>query len=70
MSTFFLIKIHRQGNVCSKTLQQQNPPVLNCSYWLIQVDLYTGHKTVVCVYIIQSSILRLAIKTVIITSTT
>ena len=31
----------------SKTLHQQNPPVLNWRCQVIQVELYNGHKTVV-----------------------
>ena len=31
----------------SKTLHQQNPPVLNWKRWLMQADLYNGRKTVV-----------------------
>jgi len=38
------LKIMGKG---SKTLQQQNPPVLNWRCWLMQVDLYNGHKMVV-----------------------
>ena len=33
----------------SKTLLQQNAPVLNCGCQLMQVDLYDGCKMVVCV---------------------
>ena len=29
----------------SETLLQQNPPVLSWRCWLMQVDLYNGHKT-------------------------
>jgi len=29
----------------SKTLQQQDSPVLNWSCWLMQVDLFNGRKT-------------------------
>jgi len=32
----------------SKTLLQQNPPVLNWGCQLIQVDQYNGRKMVVC----------------------
>ena len=38
-----------QGHADSKTLLQQNPPVLNWEYWLMQTDLYAGHKIVVFV---------------------
>ena len=44
--------MHWQGHSCSKTLHQQNPPVLNWRFRLQQVDLYTGHKTVVVVVVI------------------
>jgi len=36
----------QQGHAGSKTLHQQNPPVLNWKYWLTQVDV---RKTVVVV---------------------
>ena len=38
----------QQGHAGSKTLQQQNPPVLDwrCRCRLMQVDLYNGRKTV------------------------
>ena len=39
----------QQGHVNSKTLLQQNPPVLNCGCWLTQVVLYIGRKTVVVI---------------------
>jgi len=38
-----------QGHAGSKTSLQQNPPVLNWQYWLMQIDLYAGHKIVVFV---------------------
>jgi len=38
-----------QGHAGSKTLLQQNPPVLNWEYWLMQTDPYAGHKIVVVV---------------------
>jgi len=41
-SVFSLIRnagCRQQGHVGSKTLHQQNPPVLNCRCWLTQVDL-------------------------------
>ena len=40
---------HQQGHADSKTLHQQNPPILNWRCRLTQVDLYNGHKTVVVV---------------------
>jgi len=35
-----------------KTLHQQNPPVLHWRCWLMQVDVYNGHKTVIDVVVI------------------
>jgi len=35
-------------HVGSKTLYQQNPPVLNQRCWLTQADLYNSHRMVVC----------------------
>jgi len=35
------ITCHQQGHAGSKTLHQQNPPVINWRCWLTQVDLYT-----------------------------
>jgi len=44
-SVFSLIQTH-----CShKILQLLNPPVVNWRCWLTQVDVYTGHKTIVVV---------------------
>ena len=48
---------HQQGHVGSKTLHQQNPPVLTLSFkgldnLQLQVDLYYGCKTMVCIIII------------------
>ena len=37
----------QQGHAGSKTLHQQNPPVLNWRCRLTQVDLYNGRKMVV-----------------------
>jgi len=39
-----------QRHAGSKTLHQQNPPVLDWRYWLTQDDVYNGWKTVVVVY--------------------
>ena len=36
----------QQGQVDSKTLLQQNPPVLN---WRCQQDMYDGHKMIAVV---------------------
>ena len=36
----------QQGHAGSKILHQQNPPVPNKRCWLMQADLYSGHKTV------------------------
>ena len=41
----------QQGHAHSKTLHQQNPPVLNGRCQLMQVDLYNGHKTVAVVVV-------------------
>ena len=41
-----------QGHAGSKTLHQQNPPVLNQRCQLTKVDLYNGHKTVVVVLLL------------------
>jgi len=38
---------HQQGHEGSKTLLQQNPPVLNCGCRLMQVVPYNGCKMVV-----------------------
>jgi len=37
------------STVNSITLHKENNPVLNWRYWLTQIDLYSGHKTVVVV---------------------
>jgi len=42
----------QHGHASSKTLHQQNPPVLNWRCWLMQVDLYNGHKMVVVVVVV------------------
>jgi len=41
-----------QGNAGSKTVLQENPPVLNCGCWLKQVVLHNGHKMVVAVVVV------------------
>jgi len=41
----------QQGHAGSKTLHQQNPPVLNWRCQLTQVDLYDGRKMVVVVVV-------------------
>jgi len=49
-SIFFLIQTascRQQGHVGSKTLLQQNPPVLIWGCQLTQGDLYSDYKTVV-----------------------
>jgi len=43
---------HQQGHAGSKTLLQQNPPVLNWGCRLIQVNMYNGCKTVVLVVVV------------------
>jgi len=40
---------HQQGHAGSKTLLQQNPPVLNWGCWLTQTDLNNGCKRILCV---------------------
>ena len=42
----------QQGPASSKTLHQQNPPVLNWRCQLTQVDLYNGRKMVVMVVVV------------------
>jgi len=37
------------NSISIKTLLQQNPPVLNCRCWLMQVVLYNGCKTAAAV---------------------
>jgi len=39
----------QQGHVGSRTLLQQNPPVLNWGCRLSQADLYNGREMFVCV---------------------
>ena len=49
-SVFSLIRLcwlHQRRHAGSKTLHQQNPPVVNWRCWLTQVDQYYGHKIVV-----------------------
>jgi len=43
-SIFSLIWL--QGHAGSKTLHQQNSPVLNWRHWLMPADLYNGYKKV------------------------
>jgi len=50
VDTFSLYYI-MQGHAGSKTLHQQNPPVLNWRCRLTQVDLYNDNKTVVVVVV-------------------
>jgi len=38
----------QQGHVGSKSLHQQNLPVLNWRWWLMQVDLYNRYKKWFC----------------------
>jgi len=38
---------------CHKTLLQQNPLVLNFAFWLKQVVVYNGHKTVTVVVVVD-----------------
>jgi len=44
-----------QVHVDSKTLHQQNPPVLNGRYRLTQVDLYNGRKMMAVVVVVLIS---------------
>jgi len=48
-SVFCLIRIRQQGHVGSKTLHQQNPPVLNWRCRLTQVGLHNG-RCCCCMY--------------------
>jgi len=43
---------HQQGHAGSKTLHEQNPPVLNWRCRLTQVDLYNGRKMVLVVVVV------------------
>ena len=49
LSTFLSSLNNREGHAGSKTLHQQNHPVLIWKCWLTQIDLYNGRKTVVVV---------------------
>ena len=51
-SVFCLIRIRQQGHVGSKTLHQENPPVLNWRCRLTQVGLHNGRETVVVVVVV------------------
>jgi len=44
-----------QGRADSKTLHEQNPPVLNWKCRLTQVDLYDGRNIVVVVVVMNLS---------------
>ena len=48
-STFLSSLNNREEHAGSKTVHQQNPPVLHWKCWLTEVDLYNGRKTVVVV---------------------
>ena len=50
-SSYSADNCRHQGHAGSKTLHQQNPPVLHWRCWLTQVDLYNGRKTVVVVFV-------------------
>jgi len=50
----FYVGCRQQGHVGSKTLHQQNPPVLNCRCRLMHVDLYNGCKMVTVVVVLTS----------------
>jgi len=45
----------QQGHAVSKTLHQQNPPVLNWTCWLTQVDPYNGCKAVIVVVLLLTN---------------
>jgi len=51
----YSISSFMQVHVDSKTLHQQNPPVLNGRYRLTQVDLYNGHKMMAVVVVVLIS---------------
>jgi len=56
---------HQQGHAGSKTLHQQNSPVLNWGCRLLQVDLFNGYKAdVVVVVVVVVDILVHETKTV------
>ena len=46
----------QQGHAGSKTLHQQNNPVLNRRCQLMQVDLYNGHKMVVVIAVVAGAV--------------
>jgi len=55
---------HQQGHAGSKTLHQQNSPVLNWGCRLLQVDLFNGYKADVVVVVVVVDILVHETKTV------
>jgi len=48
----YIAGCHQQGHVGSKTLHQQNPPVLDWRCRLTQVDLYNSRKTAIVVVVV------------------
>ena len=50
----------------SKTLLQQNPPVLNWECQLTQVVLYNGHKMVVAVVVVVHVVVVVAVVVVVV----
>ena len=51
--TIFTTERRQQGHMGSKTLHQQNSPVLNWRCRLIHVDLYDGRATVLLLLLLQ-----------------
>ena len=51
--TIFTTERRQQGHVGSKTLHQQNSPVLNWRCRLTQVDLYDRRETVLLLLLLQ-----------------
>ena len=54
LNTLF-VNYRQQGRAGSKTLLQQNPPVLSWRCQLTQVDLFNSRKTVVVIVLVASS---------------
>jgi len=48
----YIAGCHQQGPLGSKTLHQQNPPVLDWRCRLTQVDLYNSRKTAIVVVVV------------------
>jgi len=58
--TIFTTERRQQGHVGSKTLHQQNSPVLNWRCRLTHVDLYDGRETVVVLLLLLLQRVNLA----------